>query len=77
MVTAISTSNPDQLDDCEIEIIFCGGNAKPSDTHLAVEIVAVDDGIVEWLERRERRKGVKRKPKRIGISTSRLFDRRA
>jgi hypothetical protein len=56
-VTAISTSNPDQLDDCEIEIVFCRGNAKPGDTHLEVEIVAIDDEIIEWLQRRERRKG--------------------
>jgi hypothetical protein len=32
-------------------------NAKPGDTHLALEIVAIDDEIIEWLERRERRKG--------------------
>ena len=46
-MTAISTSNPDQLDDCEIEIVFCRGNAKPGDTHLEVEIVAIDDEIIE------------------------------
>jgi len=32
-------------------------DAKPGDTHLEVEIVAIDDEIIEWLQRRERRKG--------------------
>jgi hypothetical protein len=52
-VTAISTWNPDQLDDCEVEIIVCDANAKPTDTRLAVTIHCIDDEIVQWLERRE------------------------
>ena len=55
-MTAICTSNPDQLDDCEIEIVFCGGNAGPDDTHLASIIHCVDEEIITWLQRRERRR---------------------
>jgi hypothetical protein len=55
-VTAISTSNPYQLDDCEIEIVFCGGNAGPNDTHLASIIHCVDEQIITWPQRRERRR---------------------
>ena len=40
--------------DCEV--IVCYGGAKPTDTHLASRIVAVGDEIIEWLERRERRR---------------------
>ena len=31
------------------------GNADPNDQHLGGRIVAVDDGIIQWLARRERR----------------------
>jgi hypothetical protein len=40
---------------CEVVICFCFGGAKPDDRNFA-DIVAVDDEIVEWLARRERRK---------------------
>jgi hypothetical protein len=36
------------------EVIFCGGGAKPTDTHLASTVHCVDEEIIEWLERRER-----------------------
>jgi hypothetical protein len=36
--------------DCDI--LICGGNAKPSDLHLAVIIHCVDDEIIRWLEKR-------------------------
>jgi hypothetical protein len=36
--------------------VLCGGGAKPTDTHLASTVHCVDDEIIEWLERRERRK---------------------
>jgi hypothetical protein len=39
-----------------------GGGAKPTDTHLACRIVAFDDGIINWLLRRERRKGSRANP---------------
>jgi hypothetical protein len=38
------------------EIVLCGGGAGPEDTHLAVAIHCVDDEIIKWLERRERRR---------------------
>jgi hypothetical protein len=41
---------------------FCGGGAKPTDTHLAVTIHCVDDEIIQWLQRRERRKGSRANP---------------
>jgi hypothetical protein len=49
--------DPDRFD--EVEIIFCGGSARPEDTHLASTIHAVNDEIFEFLERRERRKRVR------------------
>jgi hypothetical protein len=36
-------------------VIVCGGGARPTDLHLASTIHCVDDEIIEWLERRERR----------------------
>jgi hypothetical protein len=38
------------------EIIICGGNAKPEDTHLLSTVHCIDDEIIRWLERREKRK---------------------
>jgi hypothetical protein len=32
------------------------GMATPADKHLAPTIHRIDDGIIEWLEKRERRK---------------------
>ena len=43
----------------EIEIVFCGGNASPDDTHLAADVVGIDDEILEVLAARERRVGAK------------------
>jgi hypothetical protein len=40
--------------DCDV--IVCYGNAKPTDTHLASKIRCIDGEIIEWLERRERRR---------------------
>jgi hypothetical protein len=36
--------------------ITCYGNAKPGDKHLASTIRCVDDEIIGWLKRRERRR---------------------
>jgi hypothetical protein len=36
-------------------LIVTLGNADPNDQHLGGRIVAVDDGIIQWLARRERR----------------------
>jgi hypothetical protein len=46
-------------DDATSEIIVCYGDANPRDTHLFARIVAVDDEIIAWLERRERRQARK------------------
>jgi hypothetical protein len=35
---------------------ICYGNAKPDDVHLAADIVAIDNDIIAWLKRPERRK---------------------
>jgi hypothetical protein len=45
------------LDETEsdIEIIFCGGGARPEDTHLLSTVHCINNEIVSWLERRERR----------------------
>jgi hypothetical protein len=40
----------------DTEIVFCGGNVDPDDRSHDSKIVAVDDGIIAWLERRERRR---------------------
>jgi hypothetical protein len=37
------------------EVTICYGGAKPDDLHLEARIVAIDDGVVEWLERHQRR----------------------
>jgi fructose-specific component phosphotransferase system IIB-like protein len=42
-------------DDCDF-IIVCGGNAKPTDTHLASKVVAIDDEVIAVLRRRERQR---------------------
>ncbi len=39
------------------EITICHGDAQPGDEHLLADIVAVDNGILTWLQRRERSKG--------------------
>jgi hypothetical protein len=39
-----------------VEAMICYGNAKPDDTHLLADVVAVDGEIVAWLERREQKK---------------------
>jgi hypothetical protein len=52
---AAGITDPDA--NSELEIVFCGGNAQPTDTHLAVTVHCVDDEIIEWLARREWRKG--------------------
>jgi hypothetical protein len=42
--------------DPDCEVIVCYGGAKPSDLHTLSTVRAVDDGIIEWLERRKRRR---------------------
>jgi hypothetical protein len=37
----------------EFELVFCGGGAKPTDTHLDSIIHCANDEIIEWLARRE------------------------
>jgi len=36
-------------------VIICGGGAKPTDLHLASIVHCIDDEIIGWLKRRERR----------------------
>jgi hypothetical protein len=48
-------NNPDPLAD-GATVIVCYGNAKPTDMHLASTIHCIDDEIIEWLARRERRR---------------------
>ena len=38
------------------EIVICYGGAKPTDTYLMSRVVATDEEIIGWLERRERRR---------------------
>jgi hypothetical protein len=47
--------------EAEVTSTFCGGNARPSDYHLAADIVAIDGGIYEVIAERERKKERKRK----------------
>jgi hypothetical protein len=42
----------DELTD--VQNVKCYGNAKPSDLHLAADIVAVDGEVVAWLSRQRR-----------------------
>ena len=46
-----------------IEFVVCFGNATPEDTHLAATVHCMDDEIVAWLERRERRRRKKQERK--------------
>ena len=39
----------------DADIVFCGGAAKPTDTHLASTVRCIDDEIIGWLKRREAR----------------------
>jgi hypothetical protein len=50
-LSAGNTLKPHQLADEAEEV-----GEKPTDTHLASRIVCVDDEIIAWLERRERRR---------------------
>jgi hypothetical protein len=50
-------------DNNEVTIIHCGGAAKPTDTHLASIVHAVDNEIISWLHQREQRR-YKRERKR-------------
>jgi hypothetical protein len=38
------------------DVIVCYGGAKLTDKHLAATVHCVDDGIIGWLKRRERRR---------------------
>jgi hypothetical protein len=40
----------------DTEFIICGGNAKPTDTHLASIVHCIDEEIFDFLKRREKRK---------------------
>jgi hypothetical protein len=51
------------MSDPDVEFaVFCYGGAKPTDKHFAATVHCVDDEIIEWLERRERRKGSRANP---------------
>jgi hypothetical protein len=54
------------LDPDPDHVIKCYGNAKPTDVHLASTIHAIDDEIIDWLQRCERR----RRDKTVRSSTS-------
>jgi hypothetical protein len=47
--------------EADSDIVICYGGAKPTDTHLASKVVAIDEEIIEWLERRERRRKMRHK----------------
>ena len=47
--------NPNPFADCDV--IVCYGGAKLTDEHLASTVHCVDDEIIEWLKRREQRRG--------------------
>jgi hypothetical protein len=51
------------IPDDESEYTFCGGNAEPDDDHLAADVVAIDEGILEVLAERKRRTKEKRERK--------------
>ena len=38
----------------EPDTLICPGGARETDTHLMARIVAVDEGIIAWLARRDR-----------------------
>jgi len=40
----------------DTEFVFCGGDVDPNDRSHDSRIIAVDDGIIKWLERRARRR---------------------
>jgi hypothetical protein len=40
----------------ETETIICAGSAKPDDIHLASIIRAVDDGVIEYLNKKDRQR---------------------
>ena len=42
--------------EAEVTSTFCGGGATEVDTHLLARVIRIDDEIVEWLERRARKK---------------------
>jgi hypothetical protein len=43
----------------EYNVTLCAGAAGPDDVHLASTIRAVDDGVIEYLNRKDRqRKGI-------------------
>lgn len=44
-----------QADNIDCDVIICGGNAHPTDTHLASIVHCVDDEIIGWLEKRRER----------------------
>jgi hypothetical protein len=60
---AMTDPDPSPLfaDGCSV---ICGGGAKPTDEHLASIIHCVDEEIIEFLKRRERRVIARRKSKR-------------
>jgi hypothetical protein len=47
-------TDTDPFDDCDI--IVAHGGARPTDTHLLSLVNCRDDEILDWLERRERRR---------------------
>jgi hypothetical protein len=51
----MSDPEPNLFDDCDV-VVCCNGGAKPADTHLASMVQCVDGEIIQWLERRERRR---------------------
>jgi hypothetical protein len=51
---AMTDLDPNPFADCDV--IVCYGNAKSTDKHAAATIHCIDDEVIEWLERRERRR---------------------
>lgn len=37
------------------DAVICYGNAKPDDTHLLADVIAIDADVIAWLERKIKR----------------------
>jgi hypothetical protein len=53
-------NDPDQncvVIEGEFEFVFCGGGAKPTDTHLASIVHCANAEIFQWLQQRDEDNG--------------------
>lgn len=49
-------TDPDPNPFADADVVVCYGGAKPTDKHLLSRVHCVDDEIIGWLERRDRRR---------------------